>query len=46
MLVHGAVDVSHFNKEILKDFDPETLLADLADKATQDSNMTVLKLIL
>ena len=46
MLVHGAVDVSHFSKEILKDFDPETLLADLADKATQDSNMTVLKLIL
>lgn len=46
MLVHGAVDVSHFNKEVLKDFNPEALLADLAEKATQDSKMTVLKLIL
>ncbi|MCM1438575.1 MAG: medium chain dehydrogenase/reductase family protein [Roseburia sp.] len=46
MLVHGAVDVSHFNKEILKDFNPEALLADLADKATRDSDMTILKLIL
>ncbi len=46
MLVHGAIDVSHFDKQILKDFDPAALLADLADKATQDSDMTVLKLIL
>lgn len=46
MLVHGAVDVSHFQKEILKEFDPEALLSDLAEKATRDSKMTVLKLIL
>lgn len=46
MLVHGAVDVSHFSKDILKEFNPEALLADLADKATLDSKMTVLKLIL
>ncbi len=46
MLVHGAVDISHFNKEILKEFDPEALLSDLAEKATRDGKMTVLKLIL
>lgn len=46
MLVHGAIDLSHFQKEILKDFDPAALLKDLADKSTLDSKMTVLKLIL
>ncbi|MDE6373929.1 MAG: zinc-binding dehydrogenase, partial [Clostridia bacterium] len=46
MLVHGAIDLSHFQKEILKDFDPAALLKDMADKATLDSKMTVLKLIL
>ena len=46
MLVHGAVDLSHFKKEILKDFNPAALLTEIADKATLDSKMTVLKLIL
>ena len=46
MLVHGALDLSHFKKEILKDFNPAALLTEIADKATLDSKMTVLKLIL
>lgn len=46
MLVHGALDLSHFKKEILKDFDPVQLLSGLAEKTTLDSKMTVLKLIL
>ncbi len=46
MLVHGAIDLSHFQKDILKDFDPATLLTEIAEKTTLDSKMTVLKLIL
>lgn len=46
MLLHGALDITNFQKEVLKEFDPPALLADLAEKATQDSKMTVLKLIL
>ena len=46
MLVHGAIDLSHFQKDILKEFNPAALLTELADKATLDSKMTVLKLIL
>ena len=46
MLVHGALDLSHFQNEILKDFDPATLITDLSEKAMMNSKMTVLKLIL
>ena len=46
MLVHGALDLSHFQKEILKDFDPAKLLTELSEKAMMSSKMTVLKLIL
>ena len=46
MLVHGALDLSHFEKEMLTDFDPVQLLSDRAEKAPQDGKMLVLKLIL
>ena len=46
MIVHGALDLSHFQKEILKDFDPATLITELNEKAMMSSKMTVLKLIL
>lgn len=46
MIVHGALDLSHFQKEILKDFDPSALLTELSEKAVMSSKMTVLKLIL
>lgn len=46
MLVHGAIDLSYFKKEVLKDFDPLALLSERAEKPAQDGKMTVLKLIL
>ncbi len=46
MLTHGALDLTHFQKEVIKDFDLPALLTDLAEKSTLDSKMTVLKLIL
>lgn len=45
MIVHGALDLSHFQKETLKEFDLATLLTELADKPMMNSKMTVLKLI-
>lgn len=46
MLVHGAIDLSNFDKEELKDFDPVQLLTERAEKLTRMGKMTVLKLIL
>lgn len=46
MLLHGALDLSHFKKEVIKDFEPVSLLSEFAEKTTLDSKMTVLKLIL
>lgn len=46
MLVHGALDLSHFEKEVLTDFDPVALLTERAEKSSQDGKMVVLKLIL
>lgn len=46
MLVHGALDLSHFEKVVLTDFDPAALLTERAEKSAQDGKMVVLKLIL
>lgn len=46
MIVHGALDLSHFQTEILKEFDPASLLSEIAEKALLSSKMTVLKLVL
>lgn len=46
MLVHGALDLSNFEKEVLKEFDPAALLADRAKNASHTSKMTVLKLVM
>jgi threonine dehydrogenase-like Zn-dependent dehydrogenase len=46
MLVHGAINLDCFEKEILKDFDPAKLLKERYDNISSISKMTVLKLIL
>lgn len=46
MLVHGAIDLSNFEKEELKEFDLPALLTELSEKSAYTSKMTVLKLIL
>ncbi len=46
MLVHGALDLSNFEKEILKDADPVPLLTERAESCARASKMTVLKLIM
>lgn len=46
MIVHGALDLSHFQNETLKEFDPGSLLTEFAEKTMQGSKMTVLKLVL
>ncbi|MDE7163193.1 MAG: alcohol dehydrogenase catalytic domain-containing protein [Clostridia bacterium] len=46
MLVHGALDLSHFEKEVLTEFNLPALLTERAEKFSQDSKMVVLKLIL
>lgn len=46
MLVHGVLDLSNFEKEVLKEFNPEALLAERAKNSSYTSKMTVLKLIM
>ncbi len=46
MLVHGAIDLSNFEKEILSEFDVAKLYAERAEKASYTAKMTVLKLIM
>lgn len=46
MLVHGALDLNNFEKEVLKDFNPADLLSERAKNAPFTSKMTVLKLIM
>lgn len=46
MLVHGALDLSHFEKTVLTEFDLPALLTERAEKFSQDGKMVVLKLIL
>ncbi len=46
MLVHGAIDLGNFEKEILTEFDAGKLYEDRAEKASYTAKMTVLKLIM
>lgn len=46
MLVHGAIDLSNFEKEILTEFDVGKLYEERAEKASYTAKMTVLKLIM
>lgn len=46
MLIHGAVNIDHFDKEVLTDSNPAQLLAERSSGAVKRSKMTILKLIL
>ncbi len=46
MLVHEAIDLSNFEKNVLTEYDLAALLSARADAAAHASEMTVLKLIL
>lgn len=46
MLVHGAINLSSFKKEVIKDFDPAAVLTERSEKSMQDGIMIILKLIL
>lgn len=47
MLIHGAVNIDVFEKEILTDYDPATLFKErCANVSAQKTKMTVLKMIL
>ena len=47
MLVHGAVDISHFEKEVLTEYNPAALLAERCENPTGKRNkLTVLKMII
>ena len=46
MLVHNAVDVDHFVKEVLTDYNPPALLAARSAATVKNSKMTILKMVL
>lgn len=47
MLVHGAVDVNRFEKEVLTEFDPAAILADRCQNpAAKRNKLTILKMII
>lgn len=46
MLLHGAVNLDVFEKEVLKEYDPVALLKERASVTAPRSKMTVLKMIL
>lgn len=46
MLTHGAVDLTNFEKEVIKNFDVEDLLDDIGANSARNAKMTVLKLVL
>lgn len=46
MLVHGALSLDNFEKEILSDFDVAKLLTEQAERTSFNAKMTVLKLIM
>ena len=46
MLLHGAVNLNVFEKEILKEYDPVALFKERAALTTPKSKMTVLKMVL
>ncbi|MBD5583847.1 MAG: alcohol dehydrogenase catalytic domain-containing protein [Clostridia bacterium] len=46
MLVHNAVNVSQFDKEILTDYNPPALLAKKSSATVKKNKMTILKMVL
>jgi threonine dehydrogenase-like Zn-dependent dehydrogenase len=46
MLVHGAINLDSFEKRILTDFTPETLLQEQLNNLAYNGTMTILKLVL
>lgn len=46
MIMHGAIDLTNFEKEVLTEFDLDALLTNRAANVSRNSKMTVLKLIL
>lgn len=46
MLVHNAVDVDHFAKEILTEYNPAALLAERSATSVRTGKMTILKMVI
>lgn len=46
MIMHGAIDLTNFEKDVLKEFDLDALLTERAANASRSAKMTVLKFIL
>lgn len=46
MIMHGAIDLTNFEKEVLKEFDLGALLSEKATNISRNAKMTVLKFIL
>lgn len=46
MIIHGAIDLTNFEKDVLTDFDLDALLTERAANVSRNAKMTVLKLIL
>lgn len=46
MIMHGAIDLTNFEKDTLKEFDLDALLTEMAANVSRNSKMTVLKFIL
>lgn len=46
MIMHGAIDLTNFEKDTLNEFDLDALLTERAANVSRNSKMTVLKLVL
>lgn len=46
MIVHGAIDLDIFDKEVLSEYDPAALLTARLDEIPSSTKMTILKLII
>jgi threonine dehydrogenase-like Zn-dependent dehydrogenase len=46
MMVHGAINLELFEKQVLSDFNPEPLLQEKLDNIAYNGKMTILKLVL
>ncbi len=46
MIMHGAIDLTNFEKDTLREFDLDTLLTERAANISRNPKMTILKLIL
>lgn len=45
MIIHGAIDLSMFEKQVLTEYDPSAILAEMLDNVANGTKMTVIKLI-